>query len=95
MAGRGARYIRTMRKADKNQRAIVEALEAVGARVFDTSGVGGGCGDLIALKPNKRDLVMLEVKTDDGTLTKAQKTSHQDWPIVTVRTIQEALEAMQ
>lgn len=34
-------------KADSNQRAIVQALEALGLPVMDLSGVGGGCEDLL------------------------------------------------
>jgi hypothetical protein len=83
------------RKRDANHAAICRALEAVGARVFDLSGVGGGCPDICVLKPNKRDLVLIEIKTEKGALKKSQEQSHQDWPVVTVRTIQEALEAMQ
>lgn len=34
-------------KADSNQRAIVQALEALGLPVMDLSAVGGGCEDLL------------------------------------------------
>lgn len=92
MAGRGARYIRTIRKADRNQKEITDALAAVGVRVFDLSGVGKGCPDLVAW--NGRDIVLLEVKTETGGLKPSQKATHRDWPIVTVRTIEDALIAV-
>jgi hypothetical protein len=94
MAGRGARYIRTIRKADQNQKAITDALKAVGARIFDMSGCGYGAPDICVLKPNKRDVVLIEIKTEKGALKKSQVDAHQEWPVKVVRTIQEALEAI-
>lgn len=88
------RHFMVRRKRDANHKAIVDALEAVGARVFDLSGVGGGCPDIACLKPNKRDVVLIEIKTEKGALKKTQEQTHQDWPIVTVRTIEEALHAV-
>jgi hypothetical protein len=88
------RHFMVRRKRDSNQKAITDALLAVGARFFDASGVGGGCPDVICLKPNKRDVVLLEIKTEKGALKKTQERTHQDWPIVVVRTIAEALEAV-
>lgn len=92
--GRFARFGGVRRKPDANQKAITDALEAVGAQIFDLSGAGKGIPDIACLKPNKRDVVFLEIKTEKGTLTEAQKKTHQDWPIVTVRTIDEALRAV-
>lgn len=88
------RHFLVRRRRDANHKAIVEALEAVGVRTFDLSGVGGGCGDIVALKRNRRDLVMLEIKTDTGALKKTQQRSHQEWPIVTVRSVDDALKAV-
>ena len=82
------------RKRDANHKAIVDALEAVGARVFDLSGVGGGCPDIACLKPNKRDVVLIEIKTEKGALKPGQIQAHQEWPVVVVRTIDEALDAV-
>jgi hypothetical protein len=81
------------RKRDQNHAAIVAALKAVGVRVFDLSGVGGGCPDIACLKANKRDVVLLEIKTEKGALKQTQVDAHQDWPVVVVRTVDEALEA--
>jgi hypothetical protein len=94
MAGKGARYFMVRRKADSNQKAIVDALLAAGARIFDLSGVGGGCPDIAVLKPNKRDVVLMEIKTEKGALKKTQEQTHQDWPIVIVRSVEDALEAV-
>lgn len=91
--GKGARYFRVRRKPDANQKAITDALKAAGCRVFDLSGVGGGCPDIAVLKPNKRDVVLMEVKTAKGELEDTQKRTHQEWPIVTVRSVDDALKA--
>jgi AmiR/NasT family two-component response regulator len=92
--GRGARFGKLRRKPDANQKAIVDALEAVGARIFDLSGVGGGCPDIAVLKPNKRDVVLMEIKTDKGDVNETQRRTHQEWPVVVVRTVEEALRAI-
>lgn len=88
------RHFMVRRKRDANHKAIVDALQAVGARIFDLSGVGGGCPDIAVLKPDKRNVVLIEIKTDKGTLKQTQQRTHQDWPIVTVRTVEEALQAV-
>lgn len=95
MAGKGARYFMVRRKRDKNHAEIVSALEAFGARIFDTSGVGSGCPDILVLKPNKRDVVLMEIKTAKGSLKPGQVEAHQEWPVKVVRTVEEAIEAIQ
>jgi hypothetical protein len=54
--------------------------------------VGGGCPDIAALKPNKRDVVLMEIKTAKGALKPGQIEKHRDWPVHVVRTVDEALE---
>lgn len=88
------RHFMVRRKRDANHKAICEALEATGARIFDLSGVGGGCPDIAVLKPNKRDVVLMEIKTDKGALKKTQERTLVDWPVVIVRTREEALKAI-
>jgi hypothetical protein len=88
------RHFMVRRKRDANHKVIQDALEAAGARVFDTSGVGGGCPDVFVLKPNRRDIVPIEIKTEDGTLKPSQKETHSEWPIVVVRNVDEALQAI-
>jgi hypothetical protein len=94
MAGKGARYFMVRRKADSNQKAIVDALLAAGARIFDLSGVGGGCPDIAVLKPNKRDVLFLEIKTEKGTLREKQIETAKYWPVIVVRNVDEALRAI-
>jgi len=94
MAGRGSRYFMLRRKADANQKAIVEALEAVGARIYDLSACGAGIPDIAVLKPNKRDVLFMEIKTAKGALRDSQIEAHEGWPVVVVRTIDEALAAV-
>ena len=88
------RHFMVRRKRDANHAAIVKALEAVGARIFDTSGVGMGCPDILVLTPDRRNVVLMEIKTEKGALKKSQEASHQEWPVHVVRTIDEALNAV-
>lgn len=93
MAGKHSRYFMVRRRPDRNQKPIADALKAVGMKVADTSGVGGGFADLTVLRPD-RTVVLLEVKTATGKLEKSQKEAHESWPVVVVRTPEEALAAV-
>jgi AmiR/NasT family two-component response regulator len=88
------RHFMVRRKRDANHKTVCEALEAAGARIFDLSGVGQGCPDVCVLKPNKRDVVLMEIKTEKGALKKSQEQTHSEWPIVVVRNVDEALQAI-
>lgn len=88
------RHFMVRRRRDANHKAICKALEAAGARVFDLSGVGGGCPDIAVLKPNKRDVVLMEIKTDTGALKKTQERTLMDWPVNIVRSVDDALSAV-
>ncbi len=72
---------------DQNQRAIREAIEALGFPVLDLSGVGGGCEDLLVgvptrhtvavegygpLRETRRVWVPVECKVPPVRYTKAQ-----------------------
>jgi Holliday junction resolvase len=78
------------RKRDANEAAIVAALERVGARVMRIS--QAGAPDLVVCA--KGQLFALEVKSATGTPTKAQAAQFQGWPIVTVRSVEDALAAI-
>lgn len=74
------------RRRDTGERLIVEALRAIGARVWAISGTG--CPDLLVYWQGR--FVPLEVKSAHGKLTLAQ----QDVPWPVVRTVESALRAI-
>ncbi len=84
------RRVGQVRRRDANERAIVEALQAVGCDVTRVS--GEGAPDLLVRRSTwaAGSCLGLEVKGRTGTRTKAQQGSQ--WPIV--RTIGEALLAV-
>ena len=71
------------KRRDANEQAIVEALEAVGARVYRVS--GRGLPDLLCERQGR--FYALEVKGTKGRPTEAQRDI--PWPIV--RSISDAL----
>jgi Holliday junction resolvase len=78
------------RKRDANEPAIVAALQRVGARVMRIS--QKGAPDVLCCFGGQ--LFALEVKSATGTPTKAQAAQFQGWPIVTVRSVEDALKAI-
>lgn len=93
-------------RTDSTHRAIVDALRKVGCRVADTSRLGGfvdlvvrttasptvEAGQWYAGPPQ---IVLMEVKTLKGKLTKGQAQFLRDWPeVVVVRSVDEALAAV-
>jgi hypothetical protein len=95
MAGKGFRYMQVRRRRDANHADVQAALERAGAFVADLSGVSGGCPDILARRVDGQ-LVLLEVKTDDGELREKQAAFIARWPdaCVVVRTVDEALKAV-
>lgn len=86
--------MRLAAKVDNNQAEIVEALRQAGASVLVLSRVGQGCADLAA---GIRGMTFfLEVKTDKGELTPAEKKFMEQWRghYAIVRTPEEALRAI-
>lgn len=55
-------------RKDENHNQIAAALEAAGAIVFDTSRVGGGFVDMIAVLPSGQTW-LIEVKQPEGRFT--------------------------
>jgi len=84
------RRVGQTRRRDQNEKAISQALRAVGAHVTPIS--GKGAPDLLVRPRGFRNglCVGLEVKSPSGTRTQAQTESQ--WPIVT--SVQQALEAI-
>ena len=85
---------RWQKKPDANQQDIVDALEKVGAKVYDASRIGQGFPDLLV--GYRSCLFLLEVKTSSGRLTKDQKKFHIKWNsyIHIVHTVEEALRVI-
>jgi hypothetical protein len=91
-------------KDDQNQRAIREAIEALGFPVMDLSGVGGGCEDLLV--GLQRRLVNghlqhywlpVEVKVPPVRYTKAQlkwRARTPGYPRITATSAQDAVDQL-
>ena len=81
-------------RVDANHADIRQALRDLRCPVLDLAAVGGGCPDLAVLLPGAR-VVLVEVKTPDGTLTEAQGPFHAVWPVVVVRSVDDAIRLVQ
>ena len=79
-----------VRKRDRTEAPIVEALRQVGVRVQPIS--APGFADLVCWAP-RIGVVLLEVKAPQGRVTAAQAARDAAWPVQIVRTIPEALRA--
>jgi hypothetical protein len=81
-------------RPDKNQSEIIVALRSVGAKVVDTSVVGGGFPDLVC--KFRGTLYLMEVKSKKGRLTPREYDFFEDWGDVTiiVRNPEDALKAI-
>jgi hypothetical protein len=78
------------RKRDANEKPIVQALERIGVRVRRIS--EKGFADLVCLSPRTGHVVLLEVKSSSGKLTREQiRYSNDGWPVIVVRSTAEAL----
>jgi len=79
-------------RRDRNEESIVKALRQVGALVIRIS--EKGAPDLLVL--HRQRVILLEIKTKQGRATLAQEeTSRQGWPVLTVRSIDDALWAIE
>lgn len=81
-------------RVDKNQQAIVQALEAVGATVAYLHAVGSGVPDIAV--GYRGVTYLLEIKSEKGRLSAVQKEWHYLWRghVAVVRTPEEALDAI-
>lgn len=78
-------------KIDINQPEIVSALREAGASVQILSQIGKGCPDILV---GYNDVnYLMEIKYEDGTLTKDQRVFHAQWngKLHIVRSPEEAL----
>jgi hypothetical protein len=76
LAGRGA-----LAPHDENHEEIVKRYEAHFCKVLDLSKVGRGCADLLVRITTRSGhiLKLVEIKTEDGSLSPAQERFHEDW----------------
>lgn len=99
--------MRRASKTDANQAEIVNALWAAGCSVQSLASIGVGCPDLLCGHADRT--ILLEVKSDADWRTAAAargreiptaaaqarwKASWRGGPVVTVRTVEEALRAV-
>lgn len=91
MAKYKPKWIRTH---DQNHKEITQALEKIGATVYDTSKFGGGFPDVIVGYRGK--CILLEYKTGTGKLNPKQEDFRDWWRgnYSVVRTPMEAVEAV-
>jgi hypothetical protein len=83
-----------IRRTDKNQQKIVDALRDIGASVLPLHTVGHGCPDLAV--GFRGDTYFLEVKSGKGKLTEAERAFFAQWRgrAAVVRSVDDALRAI-
>lgn len=84
-------------KRDSNHADIVAVYEGAACTVIDLSACGFGIPDILLglATPTGRKLALVEIKSDDGTLTPAQARFNADFrgpPPRIIRSPEEALE---
>lgn len=86
-------------KADANQPEVIAELRRCGAVVAHTHQLGSGKPDFIVGMYSQRlkapALLWVELKTDCGKLTRAERKFHREWtgyPVIVARTADEILE---
>jgi len=78
-------------KRDENEGAIIAALEAMGCLVMRLDKPV----DLLVLLPVGRGIVLVEVKTKRGTLTRDQLDFAEYWPFHVLRSPDDAIAMVQ
>lgn len=78
-------------KRDENEGAIIAALEAMGCLVVRMDKPV----DLMVLLPAGRGVVLAEVKTKHGRLTRDQAMFAEHWPIRVLRSVEDAVSLAQ
>lgn len=83
-------------RKDQNQKAIVEALEHVGADIFDLSQVGKGLTDILVGFRGVNYLLEIKNPNRDWSFTAKQNEFHRFWrgQKTVVETIDDALKAI-
>lgn len=81
---------RYAKKRDANEAAISDALRKLGFKVLQLDKF-----DLLVNDTKRKRLTMLEVKTAKGKLTKSQHELSDTFPVWYVRTLDDALNALE
>ena len=78
------------KRTDANERDIIRAMERIGAKIYRIA------KPLDLLVTFRQRTLLMEVKTDKGTLTKAQEDFLSAWPgeAHIVRSVDEAITAL-
>jgi len=79
-----------MTRSDANQKEIVKKWRKIsGARCLDLHNVRKGCPDLLVSFSGVN--ILVEIKTENGSLSKEQEKFHKDWTgwIIVARTFEE------
>ena len=85
-------YVRPRQRLDDNHSEILAALQRV-TNAVSLAAVGGGCADLLA-KHRDGHLVLIELKSPDGRISPSQRRFAERWPVIVVRTSDEAIQAV-
>ena len=80
---------RYLSRTDTIQEQVVAALRQAGVLVQHTHSVAGGFPDLVCLVQGR--VVLVELKSRHGTHTPAEVIFQAKWPVVTLRSVDEAI----
>jgi len=81
------------KRVDSNHSLVVKTLRELGCSVFDTSGVGRGCPDIMVGKNSKTALVEIK-RNATAPYTEAQKKFMESWkggPVCRIHDIEGAI----
>lgn len=85
-------------KRDANQRDIKAALESIGVRVWDSADARRGFPDLVCggihRQTMQSQIILIEVKSENGTLTPDELRFHQEWDGLPVYIVKNETEAL-
>jgi len=87
--------MRRAARKDANHNEIARAFERMGCDVLDLSGVGKDCPDLLVRVRAIDRWMLVEVKTPKGRIKPGQAAFAERWPVKVVRTIEDAIGALQ
>lgn len=83
---------------DTNHAAILDTARGIGARVWDTSAIGGGFPDALVYWAGQ--VYLVEIKNPDtrygrsGPTARQRRFASDGWPVLVVRTADELLVAI-
>jgi soluble P-type ATPase len=86
--------MRKIAKVDKNQVEIVRDLRKAGCKVLHLHQLGNGCADTLVMYRGM--LLLVEIKSEGGRMTKDEQVFYNEWQdcMVVVYSAEEALEAL-